>query len=139
MLPTKRIREKKMAKGPEEWFKQAEYDIKTAEAMFAARRYVYVVFMCHLSIEKALKGLYSQELNKIPPRTHNLLILIEKIRIEIPEDLYDFVFGLNGVSVPTRYPEDIEKMKKDYSRKKTELMLEKSKGFLKWLKRKLER
>lgn len=34
-----------MSKNPEEWFKQAEYDIKTAEAMFTARRYVYV-FLC---------------------------------------------------------------------------------------------
>ena len=41
-----------MVKGPEEWFKQAEYDIKTAEAMFATKKYVYVVFMSHLSIEK---------------------------------------------------------------------------------------
>lgn len=50
-----------MAKGSEEWFKQAEYDIKTAEAMFTARKYVYVVFMSHLSIEKALKGLYQKK------------------------------------------------------------------------------
>ena len=70
-----------MAKGPEEWFKQAEYDIKTAEAMFAARRYVYVVFMCHLSIEKALKGLYQKRLGTIPPKVHNLLYLIEAIGI----------------------------------------------------------
>lgn len=94
--------------------------------------------MCHLSIEKALKGLYSQAINKLPPRTHNLLLLIEKIKLEMPKESYDFVFGLNGVSVPTRYPEDIEKMKKDYGREKTELVLKKSKGLLKWLKRKLE-
>ena len=36
-----------MAMEPNEWFRQAEYDMKTAEAMFKARRYIYVVFMCH--------------------------------------------------------------------------------------------
>jgi CRISPR-associated endoribonuclease Cas6 len=36
---------------------QAEYDFKTAEALFRSRRFMYVVFMCHLCIEKALKGM----------------------------------------------------------------------------------
>jgi len=40
-----------------EWFKQSDYDFGTAEAMFKSRRYIYAVFMCHLCIEKALKGI----------------------------------------------------------------------------------
>lgn len=39
----------------EEWFKQADYDLGTAEAMFRSRRYIYSIFMCHLCLEKALK------------------------------------------------------------------------------------
>lgn len=42
--------EKKL-KSPEEWFIQASYDLDTAEAMFKTERYMYTVFMCHLSIE----------------------------------------------------------------------------------------
>lgn len=41
-----------------EWLRQADYDMETAEAMFESGRYIYAVFMCHLSLEKALKGLY---------------------------------------------------------------------------------
>lgn len=33
--------------------------MKTAEAMFNSKRYLYAVFMCHLAIEKALKGIYT--------------------------------------------------------------------------------
>ena len=33
-----------MTKGLEEWLKQSDYDMKTAEAMFISKRYVYVVF-----------------------------------------------------------------------------------------------
>jgi HEPN domain-containing protein len=29
------------------WIKSSNYDIKTAEHMFATGRYVYVLFMCH--------------------------------------------------------------------------------------------
>jgi len=34
--------------------------MKTAEVMFNTKRYIYIVFMCHLSIEKAFKGLYQK-------------------------------------------------------------------------------
>jgi HEPN domain-containing protein len=128
-----------MYKGPKEWFRQAEYDIKTAEDLFIAKKYIYVIFMCHLSIEKALKGIYAQALDKLPPKTHNLVLLVEKIKLDLPEELYDFIFKLNGVSVPTRYPEDIGKLRKEYSRRQTEILLASSKELLKWLKRKLER
>ncbi len=67
-----------MSKLPEEWLKQAEYDMDTAEYMFKGGRFLYTVFMCHSSIEKALKGLYSQKLKKVPPKTHNLLYLTDR-------------------------------------------------------------
>jgi len=34
---------------------------------------------CHLSIEKALKGLYYKILDEVPPKTHKLLYLMNKI------------------------------------------------------------
>jgi len=126
-----------MSKSPQEWLKQADYDMETAEIMFDNKRYFYAVFMCHLSIEKALKGLYTQKLNKTPPKTHNLIFLVEKIKLELSEDLYDFIFTLNGVSVPTRYPDELQKLQKDYNTAKTRVLLEKSKEALKWLKARL--
>jgi hypothetical protein len=62
-----------MDKRAAEWLKQADYDMGTAEFMAKGGRYFYAVFMCHLAIEKALKGLYEQNLHEIPPKTHNLL------------------------------------------------------------------
>jgi HEPN domain-containing protein len=62
-----------------EWLKQADYDMDTADAMFTSGRYLYAVFMCHLSIEKSLKGLYSKELAEVPPKTHNLIYLLKKL------------------------------------------------------------
>ena len=123
-----------MAIEPNEWFKQAEYDMKTAEAMFKARRYIYVVFMCHLSLEKALKGLYIKKFSSLPPKVHNLLYLIEKIGITLPEDLFEMVFEINRASIPTRYPEDLKQIQKDYRKQKVEKLLTKSKEALKWLK-----
>ena len=60
-----------MAKPPEEWLTQANYDMDTADYMFRGGRYMYTVFMCHLSLEKGLKALYSEKLRNEPPKTHN--------------------------------------------------------------------
>ena len=120
----------------EEWLRQADYDMGTAEAMQGSGRYFYAVFMCHLSIEKALKGLYIQKFKDAPPRTHNLLYLLEFIDLDLPEDMYDFVFTLNRVSVLTRYPDDLQKMLEDYNKEKTNEILGKSKELLRWLKAK---
>jgi HEPN domain-containing protein len=45
-----------MPQPPEEWLRQADYDMDTADHMFGGGRYFYAVFMRHRSIEKALKG-----------------------------------------------------------------------------------
>jgi len=128
-----------MSKKPLEWFKQADYDIKTAEYLFIGRKYIYSVFFCHLSLEKALKGLYQKRLGKLPPKVHNLIYLIEKIGVELPDDLYKWVSALNRISIPTRYPEDLRKMQKDYNKKNTEEIIKKTKEVLKWLKNQLKR
>ena len=38
------------------WVDIAEYDLKTAEAMLATERYLYVGFMCRQTIERFLKA-----------------------------------------------------------------------------------
>lgn len=37
------------------WLEIAEYDLETARAMLETGRYLYVGFMCHQVVEKALK------------------------------------------------------------------------------------
>ncbi|HET7087843.1 MAG TPA: HEPN domain-containing protein [Anaerolineae bacterium] len=38
------------------WIATAEYDLETARHMLATGRYLYVVFLCHLALEKMLKA-----------------------------------------------------------------------------------
>jgi HEPN domain-containing protein len=123
-----------MAKDPEEWFRQADYDLETAEYMFAGGRYFYAVFMCHLGIEKALKGIYQERLKEIPPRVHNLVYLLNKIGMKPPESRAKFLIKLNEASVPTRYPETIELLKRDYTQAVVQDILLKSREVLQWIK-----
>lgn len=124
-----------MAKDPEEWLRQADYDVETAEYMFSGRRYFYAVFMCHLSIEKALKGLYQERVKETPPRVHNLVYLLNKMGMKPPELQGKFLVKLNEASVPTRYLETLELLKKEYTPSVVRDILFKSKEALEWIKR----
>ncbi|MFH1259540.1 MAG: HEPN domain-containing protein [Elusimicrobiota bacterium] len=121
----------------QEWLKQSVYDFGTAKAMFTTRRYIYAVFMCHLALEKALKGFYSKIQKKNPPRTHDLNFLAKNINLELPEDLRMFLNNLNDLSVPTRYPDELKHILKEYNKLRTEKILAQTQKILLWLKEKL--
>ena len=123
-----------MAKEYEEWLRQADYDINTAEFMFGGGRYFYAVFMCHLSIEKALKGVYLERLKEVPPKVHNLIYLLNKAGIKPPEIIGRFLVKLNEASVVTRYPDNIEKLQRDYTKDVVRDIVSKSKEALEWIK-----
>jgi len=92
--------------------------------------------MCHLSIEKALKGLYAQRLLKDPPKIHDLNYFCEKINLLLPEGFQDFLDILNDLSILARYPDRIEKLMREYKKDKTREILDQTKKLLQWLKKK---
>lgn len=123
-----------MVKQSDEWLKQADYDMDTAETLYDTERYFYAVFMCHLSIEKALKGLYLDRLKEVPPRVHNLVYLLNKAGIRPPENLGRFIVKLNEASVATRYPEELATLMKNYTEPVVRDILARGKEVLKWIK-----
>lgn len=118
-----------------EWILQSDYDLGTAEAMFESGRYFYAIFMCHLSLEKCIKGIYCKNLDELPPKTHNLVYLLEKMSLHPPEDIYQFIYSINAESVATRYPDDIQRAIKEYSKDKAIEIINNSKQAIQWLKK----
>lgn len=116
------------------WFNMADYDLKTAQVMFNGGRYLYVGFMCHQVVEKALKGLYVKQFNKIPPYTHNLLTLCMNLDLDISEEDKGFLAELNPLNIEARYPEMKEKLGRAINKKKAYFLLEKTRSLYKWLK-----
>ncbi|MEK7400488.1 MAG: HEPN domain-containing protein [Candidatus Poribacteria bacterium] len=123
-----------MSKDHKEWILQAEYDMETADIMFDAGRYFYAVFMCHLAIEKALKGIFLLKLGVIPPKTHNLVYLINKIDVKPDKNIIKIIAKLNEANVVTRYPENIKDLQKDYTKEIVENIIKRSKEVLEWIK-----
>jgi HEPN domain-containing protein len=118
------------------WFTMADYDLKTAQVMLDGGRYLYVGFMCHQVIEKALKGLYVKQHNRIPPYTHNLLTLCADLNLVLTEEHQNFFIKLNPLNIEARYPEMKEKLGKAINKKKAYVLLEKTRSVYKWLKSK---
>ena len=121
------------------WEATSNYDLRTAEAMYKAGRYLYVVFMCHLAIEKILKAILAQKYPEdTPPKVHNLIHLAQKTRLALPDSLRDFFQRIDNVSVATRYPEDLRLLSKEFNRETAKRILSETKRLIKWLKQQLK-
>ena len=116
-----------------EWFRQAQYDLGTAESLVSVGRYPPAIFFCHLSLEKALKALYIEKYNENPEKTHSLIYLVELVELEPPQSYLDSLFVINRIGVTGRYPNNIEKVIEQYSKTKTEKFLSETKEILAWL------
>jgi len=116
--------------------KQAAYDMDTAEYMFKGGRYFYAVFMCHLAVEKALKGLYLHTLGEIPPRTHSLVYLLDRMGVKPPERVAKFALRLNDAAVSPRYPEELSALQSACTRPITREILDEGKETLAWIETK---
>ena len=96
------------------WIALADYDIETANHMLSTGRYLYVVFLCHLALEKLLKAHVAEVTQTVPIKTHDLIYLVKKSGLDLPENHPDFIGKINTASIPTRYPDDLQRALKEY-------------------------
>jgi HEPN domain-containing protein len=90
-----------------QWAERARYDLDTANAMFRAGRYLYVLFCCQQAVEKALKAVIVKRTGTLPPRIHNLSRLAEVAEIESDHEQSQFLSELSAYYIQSRYPEEI--------------------------------
>ena len=124
-----------MRKDTKNYIKSAEYDLKTADFMLNSGRYIYVIFMCHLSLEKILKAIVTEITQKISPKSHNSIYLLKLGNIQLPSESFDFIAKINNASIVTRYPEDFSKILEAYPKSVAEEYLFKTKEILECLKK----
>jgi len=116
------------------WIALADYDIETASHMLETGRYLYVVFLCHLALEKLLKAHVAEVTQTLPIKTHDLIYLVKKSELEIPEKRLDFIGKINTASIPTRYPDDLQRALKEYPKSVANDYLNQTTELVKWLK-----
>jgi len=121
----------------EYWIDIAQYDFKTAQAMYKTGRWLYVVFMCQQAIEKLCKGLYLVFINDDIPRIHDINSLISKYEDKLSEPVDDekhlFFAKLSAFYLNNRYPEYKEKLSTSLNKKEVKEILKKTGEVFKWL------
>lgn len=120
----------------QEWLKQAQYDMRVARLMLKGGRTPYAVFMCHLSIEKALKGLYCRKFGEVPPKTHNLLYLAGRSGVRLKAEHEKFLAKRNEAQIATRYPDDLAQVLENNDRPRVSNIPREGGQLLSWIKQK---
>jgi len=121
------------------WLDVADYDIETAEAMYKTKRWLYVAFMCHQTIEKTLKAYWSFVRDDIPPKTHNHMRLADGCELleQMSEEQKSFLDIITNYNIEARYPEDKAALAQTLSPKVCRSIIDDTKVLQQWIKDKL--
>jgi HEPN domain-containing protein len=123
------------------WLDLTEYDIETAKAMLSTGRFLYVGFMCHQVIEKALKAVIARDCvdDKIPPKIHDLRKLGEKAGLftRLSEAQKETIGKLNPLNIEARYPEYKNRIAVNLTSDICQELINETEGLLCWIKEQL--
>ena len=123
------------------WLDLTDYDIKTAKVMLDGGRYLYVGFMCHQVIEKALKAVVARDCaeGEIPPKIHDLSKLAVKAKLFdlMSEKQQDFIEDLNPLNIEARYPEYKEDIAAGLTKENCRELIKGTEEMLCWIKEQL--
>jgi HEPN domain-containing protein len=119
------------------WLDIAEYDLKTADAMYDSGRYLYVAFMCQQSLEKLGKGLYNFYIDDSVPRVHNISFVLEKVtallNVDIDESFLMLFDKLAAIYLQGRYPSFKEEVSKLIDKPEARHILDQSTEVFQWM------
>lgn len=121
------------------WIDDSNSKFDTAKVLFKRRKFVDSMFYLHLSIEKMIKGLFVNQMQKESPFGHNLLIIISEITSISVHDEYKQLLGeINNFNITTRYDDYQLSFHKICTKKFAKTYLSKGEEIIKWLKSNLK-
>ena len=70
----------------------------------------------------------------IPAKTHDLIYLVRKSGLSLPQSHLEFIGKINNASIPTRYPDDLQRMLREYPEPIVRDYLEQTREVFRWLR-----
>lgn len=121
------------------WLDLSEYDFDTALAMLKSKRFLYVGFMCHQTIEKVFKAYFIKLKNETPPYSHSLSYLAKTggYYDDFTETQKEFIDQIEPLNIEARYPAHKERLLKSLTIDKCQELLDETKKLHSWIKMKL--
>ncbi|MBI5323960.1 MAG: HEPN domain-containing protein [Ignavibacteriae bacterium] len=120
------------------WVNSAKHDLETAKVLFESGRYDWCLFIGHLVIEKMLKAHYVNDIDKVPPKLHDLVRLSRYINIEFNEERLEILERFNDFHIEARYPDEKLEFYKICTKEFTESNFNKIEEIYQWLLSKLK-
>ena len=121
------------------WLEIADEDLGVAEDLYSARRWLYVAFLCHQSLEKTLKAYYQATHDDDPPYTHNHIRLLNLCGLidELSEEQLRFIAHIEPMYIETRYPEQKAEAARTLSKDISLYFIEQTKELTIWIRKRL--
>jgi HEPN domain-containing protein len=83
--------------------------------LFQHGDYTWALFIGHISVEKALKARFVESISEIPPKTHDLVRIVEKLGWEVAQETLDLLDTVTTFNLRARYDD----YKRNFARKCT--------------------
>jgi HEPN domain-containing protein len=117
------------------WLTLAKNDLMLAGDLLQRKgRYYYSAHFCHQAIEKMMKAVIAERTSAIPIPTHNFKILLDQSGLKnVPMEIKEFLFSMTPHYIGTKYPEDIAKLYKQYTKTYARNLYAKTAEVFEWL------
>ncbi|MGD0382882.1 MAG: HEPN domain-containing protein [Thermoguttaceae bacterium] len=117
------------------WLESSKEDLDAAEALFNNRKFRHALFFAHLAVEKILKAHVTKASENLPPRTHDLLRLVNLTGLTISELQHIVLAQLQQYCLEGRYP-DFQPVA--LNKQETQKELEEARSIHSWLANQLK-
>lgn len=92
------------------------------------------LFLGHLSLEKMLKAIYVKLFDQTPPFNHDLVLLAEKGKLPLSDELITELKIINEFNIQTRYPDYRNEFYKRCTKEFVEEELKRINNLREWIK-----
>ena len=117
------------------WLDIANEDLEVAEDLFKAKRWLYVAFMCHQSIEKTLKAYWNAVREDEPPYVHNHRRLAEGagLYVQMNDKQRRFLGQISNMNIEARHPEYKTGIARSLDEQKSREIIDETKQMQQWI------
>ena len=117
------------------WKKSAQQDWKVTQDLCKLKHYDGCLFFCHLTLEKALKGLVVQRTKTPAPHAHDLIKLAHIAQINLSSEQAELFNEISTFNIAGRYQDEKSAFHKKITKPYCEKWLKTSEKLYLWLKK----
>jgi HEPN domain-containing protein len=120
------------------WLDLAKEDINVAQGLYSLGKLIYAGFMCHLSVEKALKAKIVST-GETPIKIHNLVRLAEigSIFSLMTDEQTTLLITLNPLQIEARYPTYKQSVENTLTNEQCADMISQATEMVTWIEKQL--